>query len=483
MHSKRLLSGISLSLLASAAHAGPWVVGQQTPTYSNSHPLGSPNSAPYYSSEPADITSNFTEGAWTHDTGETPGPGGQYDGPGVGNEAKFRADCNVAGHNHDDPIIAPGVPNGSSHDHTTFGNTAYANSMYNADYSGLRSTGNSTCFGGPLNRTLYWEPSLKKQLTNGAEVTIKPANIVTYYESGDLSAIGTGAINDPNVVARWPRAINFIEGFNMADPTGTRYATIIAAANVGNPGRYTLSQPGGFVGWQCNGSNGSNANSPVPGSSYQPYLRNANGTATLTCAPGTQLIAELASDPCWDGKNPTSPDGRLHMMPFLRDNNTGKNVCPDNWYRVQVFRAKVTFNNFIGSSEYKEWYFSSDRMTGMTQFLNGQSAHFDLIPAWSYGTAASPGTFLIFGTQCGGQTIVMAGVTLSPSAHECGSGRISSGSQLWNTEASPDGSQPSPLVVLSPDQSNYLRFFAGSTGNPIPGSIHNCHIVVSTGVC
>jgi hypothetical protein len=62
----------------------------------------------------------------------------------------------------------------------------------------------------------------------------------------------------------------------------------------------------------------------------------------------------------------------------------------------------------------------------------------------------------------------MSGTTLTGDAHECGTGRFTSSSQLWANEASPDGSQPNPLVNLSPDQTGPLRYFplpAGTTGD------------------
>lgn len=469
---------LSSVMVAVPAQAGPWTVGPQTITYTNTHPLGSPNSAPAYAYEEADVSSGFTETLWTHDTGDgTTAVGGQYDPPGTGSEAKFRADCNFAFANKNDPILAPGVANGASHDHSFFGNIAAATNTHLVTYASLRASGNSTCYGGPLNRTVYWEPSVKTTLTNGVTVTIKPQNIVTYYEGGDLADIGTGKITDPNIFARWPRGINFIEGFNMNDPTGSRYTSILATANTGQPGRYTLvlGTSSGFRGWSCftpgagAGSGGQIATSPVSGD-FQPYLRNADGTPTLKCADNSQIVAELASDPCWDGNNLTSPDGRLHMMPFLRDNNTGKLVCPDNWFRVVVFRAKITF--FTKSqADQTAWYASSDRMPSMTQFLNGQSMHFDLIPAWSYGTTASPGIFLVFAQHCNGQTITMGGTTLTGDAHECGSGRIELNRQLYANEASPDGSQPNPIVNLAPDHTGKGRYVTPTTGTSIPGNV------------
>jgi hypothetical protein len=275
-----------------------------------------------------------------------------------------------------------------------------------------------------------------------------------------------------------------IFGFNMSDPTDTRTSGIVATANVGNPGRYAVlpvTAAGGFTGWTCVTPNtgattgGHYANSPVAGA-YQPYLRNADGTAALDCAPNTDLIAELSSYPCWDGVNIHSPDGRGHFMPYIQDNTLGKKVCPDNWVRVTQFLVKITFNQ-TGSADYKDWYASSDRMDANSAnwFKNGETFHADLIPAWSYGTAASPGPFLLFQNHCDGITITISGTTLTGDGHECGYGRISSTQNLYVNEASPDSSSPNPIVNLSPDQRGYKRYFPATTGNVIPGTVKHNH--------
>jgi hypothetical protein len=467
---KRVLLALVLLMLGQIAWAGPYTVAQQTPVYTDAHPIQAHDAAAAYGYEPADISGGFTTSTWIHGSSTCPSGGcGAYLAPGTGSEGKARFDCNAAGHNNDDPIIYPGVQGGSPHEHTTFGNLAFANSMYNATYAALRVTGNSTCYGGPLNRTLYWEPSMKKLLPSGYAATIIPKNIVTYYEACELGYSGVDYSKDCSKSSRWPRSIEFIEGFNMNDPTNSRVTDIVAALNAAAGwAKYSTvgaGSAGGFVGWFCY-SVVSGTLGPVSA------LKDGAGNPTLNCTANTDIYAELLSDPCWDGVNFTSPNGRLHMMPYIRDNNASRNVCPDNWVRVMQFRAKVTFSQ-TGQSDYSNWWASSDRMVGMTQFLNGQSMHFDLIPAWDYGTAASPGVFLNFSNHCDGTPITISGTTMATDPHECAYGRIDQTENVYVNEASPDASSPNPIVNLSPNQTGTLRYFTVTPGSTGTGHLHH----------
>jgi hypothetical protein len=463
------LATFGTQFIAPPASAEPWTVGLQTPVYTSAHTIKDDTNAAAYGYEEADVASNFTESTWEH----TSSPGGAYNGIGVGSERKARFDCNDAFEANDDPILFPGVQNGSLHKHRFFGNLGAAAAPYNATYASLRASGNSTCYGGPLNRSLYWEPEVFKLLANGVTVGVIPENVVTYYEAGAIA--GTDG-------SRWPRGISMIFGFNMTTGDATERATAtVAALNAagGNYSTVAANTAGGFAGWQCvspatgSGPGGATADAPNPSSDHQPWLKNNDGTATLNCNPG-ELIMEAVSYPCWDGVNLHAPDGRSHFMPYIRDNSQSKYVCPDNWVLVPKFRAKITFIE-TGQSDYTNWWLSSDRMAGMTQYRNGESGHADLIPAWSYGTAASPGIFLQFTVHCQGITVNMGGTTLTGDPHECSFGRVSSGIQIWVNEASPDGSSPNPLVNLAPDQRGYKRYSVMPTGTSIPGTVKNNH--------
>jgi hypothetical protein len=503
---KKLISLFALFLFgwAQVAQAGPWTVGPQTPVYSatTTHTLGDGSNPrggipPAFGYMPADIASNFTENDWIIGTCATGGGCGEFAAPGSGDEAKARFDCEYGFTAKDDPIVNPGAHGGASHQHHFLGNRLdlLGVNASDATYASLRGGGYSGCFGGPTNRTLYWEPAVMKTLTNGVTVELKVHTLVTYYIGGVMAdhALDT---SDPDTGTIWARGWKTISGFNMADPTqytstGTytvtnpttnRVNAAITAANAAShSGKYVASTvPAGFLGWYCEtpaSGNGSIATSPIAGADHQPWLRNTDGTPTLNCTAGTEIVADLITMPCWDGKNLDSPDGRGHMMPYLHDTDTGKDVCPEGWYRVLVFEAKAEFYQ-KGQADYTNWYLASDRMPGMTQFRNGESMHFDLIPAWSYGTVASPGVFIRFINHCAGFTIKLqaSDTAMTGDRHECGSGRITNTENLYTTSAPPAGNpgSPNPIVAV-PDFSGINRYVKPAVGTPVPSTIHNTH--------
>jgi len=82
-----------------------------------------------------------------------------YDG---GGEGAFRISCGVSHMNNDDPMVFPNMKN-ATHHHTFYGNTSV---QYNSDLSNLSTVGNSTCWGGIMNRSAYWHPTLIDTRTN-----------------------------------------------------------------------------------------------------------------------------------------------------------------------------------------------------------------------------------------------------------------------------------------------------------------------------
>ena len=486
---KFLLAFTALSSLSAQALAGPWLVGPQPVTYDTyPHVLGDGvtnargGEAPYFTNgEPDDIPSNFTVTDWIHNP-----PAGQFDPPGSAAEAKARFDCNITfSGGKNDPIVNPGQKDGASHAHDFLGNTAAATNVHLTTYASLRASGYSTCYGGPLNRSLYWEPALNLTI-NGTDVEVKPRNLITYYGSpGALDPVETAK------TTRWGRGWNVIGGFNMADPD----SSIQKAEIAGHPDDlHWLTN--GFVGWHCNTTQigkGPGAAFPADANGFEPYLADATGQGTLNCATtnipgfgnGVLVRAEINAPWCWDGKNPTSPDGRSHMRYPVRDGRNNAMVCPDGWYQIAFFNVIVEFA-FKSNAEMWSAHLSSDRMSPnpANWFRNGETMHFDFIPAWDYGTGDNPGVMVKFFQHCAGISMHLKnsdGVTytdLAGDPHECDYGRISSTESITNNESPPAGNpgSPNPVVNLAPDQTTTSgRYFPINPGTSTAGAVLHSH--------
>lgn len=111
-------------------------------------------------------------------TGEQPAAGGWDNGA-------FRVPCGFSHMNFDDAIIAPGVQN-FTHLHAYFGNT---NVDFRSTPESIRTTGNSTCNGGIMNRSAYWSPVVIDTATN---TPIKPNGSQIYYKHATAQPMPTG---------------------------------------------------------------------------------------------------------------------------------------------------------------------------------------------------------------------------------------------------------------------------------------------------
>lgn len=386
---------VAIAIYWTMQGAHPWV--EQTPTWPTVYgvfpTIGDGSNArggipPVVSEgrEPAVIPSNYPLAPPFFDVATS--------SPAVGTEPKFRTQCDFAFNGQFDPILYPNRPD-LGHMHTFFGNKAVTPA---SNYASLRLTGDSTCAGGPVNRSAYWYPSvLKDDATGDGRTKIKMPNYTTvYYVVPSVATVSR--------MQRIPRGMGYVFGFNPADPnndyvqdtfTGTFYE---AATGINGTG---------FMGWKCestDGSIGANAN-PVSGyTNLQPYLRNADGTATLDCPTNEHLIASLKGPGCWDGVNLMSPNGRKHVFPSgsnIHNLGTGP-YCPEGWYHIAYFELIILFTH-EGYTDYKEWYLSSDRMTDAAfihsdqechdeniingvdgSFCNGQTMHSDWFGAWDY---------------------------------------------------------------------------------------------------
>ena len=162
----------------------------------------------------------------------------------------FRVWCDFSHMNYDDAIVYPGQQ-GRAHLHTYFGNT---NVNYASTSESVRTTGNSTCNGGIMNRSAYWVPAMI-DTSNGAP--LKPRNILVYYKHGKAQAI--------------PRGLKMIAG-NM-----------------------NSSSPQSMAWYECNEQYASRNGHIVP------------------CGRGGLLSASVTFMDCWDGVNLDSANHKSHM--------------------------------------------------------------------------------------------------------------------------------------------------------------------------
>jgi len=255
----------------------------------------------------------------------------------------FRFLCKPSHNLYDDPIVFPGKP-GASHMHTFFGNTETTG---NSTYESLRSSGNGTCAGGPLNRSAYWMPAMRLDDGDGNDLNDKvvmPDYTVIYYKT------------DPEYARVMARGLRMIFGYNMSDP----------------------SKSSGFK-WLCLGTSNQDGSVRSPG--LPGEFQNLSDMATAGCPAYSQVEARLSGPTCWDGRL-DSTDHRSHMA-FPQDTHLGYAACPsDHPYGFPEFTLAAVWSvGADGPAEVTKMYLSSDHMPGM-QMVAGSTFHTDWFGAW-----------------------------------------------------------------------------------------------------
>ena len=243
----------------------------------------------------------------------------------------FRLICEFSHFAYDDPIVAPGIV-GASHLHMFFGNTL-TSAM--SDYESLRTTGDSTCQGGPVNRTAYWAPAVID--SNGSAVT--PDFISVYYK-------GRGHSTDGQLV-------------DVAEiPPGLR---MIAGAQPGDPSAESKHQ------WYC--ESGYTKTSTIP-----------------TCPTGERVGVALTFPTCWDGVSLDSADHRSHLHYTVGNPNTGVKECPNSHpVSIPAITIGIWFSH---NGDSASWHLTSDRQPGHPTHENGASFHTDWFGAWDHDVLA-----------------------------------------------------------------------------------------------
>jgi hypothetical protein len=430
----------------------------------------------YDAYEPAAPTETVVDTDWL----DTASAGNYLTGPT--NQRKFRTQCRPSKARQADPILGFGqFPFGHRHQFN-----GHANPSENDTTALLRANPSSTCAGGPLNATDYWEPEMLIDLSTGVSAGIPPY-VTTFYYVSNLK-------QDPLELTWLRRNFGFIGGANPADYNDTARRNELAAAGMvyfGSP-----ETPAGFMGWQCmRGSDGATmtvtrvasqmkSDTGAAITTYSRHLRAPDGsdpwggTCTGSNAQPGVILLELQAEQCWDGHNARSPNGRDHVAYWTRTPDSAHtHICPNNWVKVPQLQAKTEYHH-AGFADYGQWYVSSDRMnppgtpgdpssldpcrqTG-PWFCNGSTAHFD----WIYGWKGS--IIDTWQRECLG--ISVRGVAPTNGPAECDSGTISSAYSLKAGGTSPDPTLTGGCSVVDGCVSNYTPGNAGRYNPVVPGT-------------
>jgi hypothetical protein len=292
------------------------------------------------------------------------GPLGSLPGPASDGVAAFRLGCGAVRMNFDDALIYPGQPR-RSHLHTYFGNDSVD---ANSNAESIMNTGGSSCFGGIVNRTAYWVPTLLDTGTNAPVTTFDDIGPHTgwshtgqwsnsqdeptsdamqlYYKSGYVQGVPANAIR------RWfPTGLRMIAGNPMGQSPQPHPG--IAIPHTGFVCTPPASQAGVFT----------TETIPAPGGA---------------CSPGQLLTMIVRFPQCWNGQDLDSADHRSHMSYGLgwTSSNTPRG-CPSS-HPVALPELEMHVRIIIPSVGLARLRLSSDTYDGPA----GYSAHGDVVFAW-----------------------------------------------------------------------------------------------------
>lgn len=431
-------------------------------------------------------------------------------------ERKLRITCEPSTMEEMDFILGYGIE--------PFGHRHMATGKFNwnstTNYTNGRADPSSTCSGGPLNATLYIEPELEEELSNGL-IAGRRMQTQTFYYVGHIQSIA----ND----ATWLRRDTaFILGTNPKNFNDTARRAEYAASGFQYPG--SAETHAGFGGWQCYRGDGTympvtrtnsqmlNSASGTRNSGFARHLKAEDGSdpwggaCTGSVAQPGELILNLAAPGCWDRHNTRAPDGRAHFWHQARKSDGSvEGACPttddgDDYGVVPVLQVKTHFKH-AGFADYGNLFFSSDRMrmsttecpdetepcdgvsggnvpatvdgvyysrvsldpcraTGL-DFCNGATGHAD----WGY--IWNSDIFEEAQRECLG--ISVRGIAPTHGPGECNTSQISKFRKLVYSGASPDpdlsGGCTTVLSCSNAVPGNLERFNPVEEGTSVPGPV------------
>ena len=228
--------------------------------------------------------------------------------------------CDFSHMNFDDPIVFPGVRN-ATHLHSFFGNTG---TDFRSTAESIRSSGNSTCRGGILNRSSYWVPSL---IDTRSGTPIAPREVVIYYTHGNLPG--------PEI---------------QAHPAGLRILAGRASSSAAQP----------HINWYC------------------PNTGTYSGGISTNCRSDQYIKMSIVFPQCWNGRDLDSPDHASHMAYSTRSGG-----CPSS-HPVPVPQLNLSAIWDLGGQPLSALRLSSDMYS--TSAPGGYSGHADWFDGWDQAT-------------------------------------------------------------------------------------------------
>lgn len=255
----------------------------------------------------------------------------------------FRFLCSAGQLSYDDPIVYPGQP-GRAHLHQFFGNLeADARSTYES----LRKSGETTCHN-ELNRSAYWMPAM----LDGKGNVVRPDYISIYYKRRPASDPFCTTAPTKGCVDL-PRGLRFVFGWDQSRPDQPQ------------------PENGALFDFKC-----IREWTPTT-ASYRDMVE-----VMKACGPGSQVMAQIHTPDCWDGRNLDSPDHRSHVAQMVRDPNTGRLSCPTSHpYHIAQFTLGAVYSIEAGDDP-TLWHLASDHMIPANMRRPGASFHSDWYGAW-----------------------------------------------------------------------------------------------------
>jgi hypothetical protein len=248
----------------------------------------------------------------------------------------FRTRCDPTDFQFNDPLGNPARANASPL-HVFFGNTTVGSS---ANAATVATTGNSTCRGGVLDRSVYYVPALIDSRNGEVQV---PTDAVIYFR--------TGYNVEPVTIQPVPAGLVLVAGDRNARGTQPR-----------------------VVEWLCR----------------DKFVTNTG--MIPDCGVGDQVQLWVHFPQCWDGRNLDSRDHRSHMAYAIIRNGGERSTCPTS-HPVPVPQvSQLILYNVRAGASLGSWRLSTDAYGA--RLRGGLSAHAHWINGWN------PQTLRAFVSEC-----------------------------------------------------------------------------------